>query len=207
MGEEITQKPMYQQIALDIARRVVNGDFQAGCKIHGRSTLAGEYNVSPETVRRAVILLQDMDVVSVSHGSGITINSQEEACKFIDKFKDMESIASLKMNLDKLFEDKKEIDSNLANTIEKIIDYSDRLRNISPYNPLEIEIKEDSMVVGETVSSVKFWQNTGATIIAIRRDKDIILSPGPYAEFRAGDVIVVVGDEGVLKRVKVFLNV
>lgn len=206
MIEETVTRPIYQQIAIDVARRIVSGEFAVGTRIFGRSTLAGEYNVSPETVRRAVILLQDMNVVSVSQGSGIMVKSQEEAYKFIDRFKDIESIASLKVDLTKLNNDKMEIEKKIGITLSKILDYSDRLRNISPYNPLEVEIGKESNLVGKTVSEVKFWQNTGGTIIAIRREKDIILSPGPYAELRAGDVLVVVGDEGVLDRINMFVN-
>lgn len=205
MDTESVIKPIYQQIALDIARRISNGDFQVGAKIHGRSTLAGEYNVSPETIRRAVILLQDMDVVAVSQGSGIIVKSREEAIKFIDRFNDIESIEQLKADISRLIENKKEIDRQLEAAVGKIVDYSGRLRNINPYNPIEVEIDEKCKKIGKTISEIKFWQNTGGTIIAIRRDGDIILSPGPYAELRDGDVIVVVGDEGILARINKFL--
>ena len=205
MAEHSIIKPIYQQIALDIAMKIANGEFSIGSKIHGRSTLAGQYNVSPETIRRAVILLQDMDVVNVSQGSGIVIKSQEEALKFIDRFNDIESIASLKIDLLKLLNSKNSIEKQMQITTEKIIDYSDRLRNISPYSPLEVELTAKCRLIGKTISEVKFWQNTGGTIIAIRRGKDIILSPGPYAELRVDDILVVVGDEGVLLRINKLL--
>lgn len=198
-------KPIYQQIAIDIAGKIANGEIPVGMKIHGRSALAGIYNVSPETIRRAVILLEDMDVVAVSQGSGIMVKSREEALKFIEKFKDIESMGSLKMELSKLIESKKEIDRELEVKISRIIDYSDRLRNINPYNPIEVEIEDGCRMTGKTISEIKFWQNTGGTIIAIRRGGDIVLSPGPYAELNLGDVIVVVGDEGTLSRVNNFL--
>ena len=35
-------------------------------KLSGRSTLASLYNVSPETIRRSIALLKDMDVVEVA---------------------------------------------------------------------------------------------------------------------------------------------
>lgn len=205
MVDESVVKPIYQRIAIDIARRIANADFSIGEKIHGRSTLAGEYNVSPETIRRAVVLLQDMDVVDVSQGSGIMVRSREEALKFIDRFMDIESIASLRLDLSKLIEGKKEIDRKLEAIVEKIIDYSDRLRNINPYNPIEVQVEAGCRMIGKTISEMKFWQNTGGTIIAVRRDDDIILSPGPYIELRTEDVIVVVGDEGTLSRVNSFL--
>ena len=50
--------PVYKNIALDIANKIINGEFKVGEKISGRSTLAGVYNVSPETIRRAIALLE-----------------------------------------------------------------------------------------------------------------------------------------------------
>ncbi len=32
--------------------------------------MASEYHVSPETIRRAMALLRDMEVVEIYHGSG-----------------------------------------------------------------------------------------------------------------------------------------
>ena len=40
-----TNSPAYLKIALDIASRIVNGDFIEGKKLSGRSTLVGIYNV------------------------------------------------------------------------------------------------------------------------------------------------------------------
>ena len=51
-------------IALDLAGRICSGELKVGHRVFGRSTLASEYSVSPETIRRAVNLLEDMQVVS-----------------------------------------------------------------------------------------------------------------------------------------------
>ena len=58
--------PEYVKIAVDMAGRIYKGEFDEQEKLRGRSTLAGEYNVSPETIRRAMRLLEDMEVVTVS---------------------------------------------------------------------------------------------------------------------------------------------
>ena len=42
----------YLQIALDLARRIVKGELPEGSRVYGRSVMASEYNVSPETIRR-----------------------------------------------------------------------------------------------------------------------------------------------------------
>ena len=51
-------EPIYQKIAIDIASKIAAGKYKAGEKIYGRSMLAAHYAVSPETIRRAMFMLQ-----------------------------------------------------------------------------------------------------------------------------------------------------
>lgn len=83
VGEQRAQevrldKPVYQLIALDVAENIISGRYQVGEKVHGRSTLASRYNVSPETVRRAMFLLKDMEILEMKQGSGIFIKNVEK---------------------------------------------------------------------------------------------------------------------------------
>ena len=49
-------------------------------------------------------------------------------------------------------------------------------------------------------------QKTRATIIAIRRGDQIILSPGPYAVMLAGDIVMYIGDTKSVEAVISFIN-
>lgn len=198
--------PRYKQIALDLASRIARGELKEGTKVFGRSSLAGEYNVSPETIRRAVILLEDMEVVSASAGSGVMITSRKNAHKFVDSYQSKESISSLRQEILVLLNQKKSIEKEIIQIIDKIIDYSDRLKSTNPMNPMEIPLMEDSNLIGKTISDSKFWQNTGATIIGIRRGKDVIFSPGPYMAFEKGDKILAVGDQEIIQRAKEYMR-
>jgi len=199
-------KPIYQKIAIDIANRIISGDFSIGDKLYGRSSLASQYNVSPETVRRSVSLLSDMDIVKVTKGSGIVINSVDNCLKFIDKFKDIDSISSIKKGIVDLLEKKKELDKNIEYSIDELVDYSSRFKNSNPFIPYEFEIHSEMSIIDETISQTKFWQNTGATIIGIRRDEKLILSPGPSTIFKDNDIFIVICDENSYNRIKAFLH-
>lgn len=205
MPDESIVKPIYQRIAIDIANRIVNDSFLLGDKIHGRSTLAGEYNVSPETIRRSVVLLRDMDIVEVSQGSGIIVKSKDKAYEFIEKFKVIDSISSIKSDIISLLNERKKIEQELNENLDKLINSSERFKNTNPFSPLEIKISKDAEVIGKTISETKFWQETGATVIGIRRENKIILSPGPYAIFLPEDIIIVIGDENSYNRIMCFL--
>ncbi len=205
MTNESIAKPVYQKIAIDIASRVAAGDFAQGDKLYGRSVLASQYNVSPETIRRAVILLSDMDIVEVTRGSGIFIKSIDNSFKFIDKFKDIDSMNSLRKEVIDLLEEKKEMEKKIEDVIVELVDYSNRFKNSSPFIPLELEIHENFKFLGKTIGESKFWQNTGATIVGIKHKEKLILSPGPYAVFNEKDILMMVGDENTYYRAKKFL--
>jgi K+/H+ antiporter YhaU regulatory subunit KhtT len=205
MGEHL-ESPIYKKIALDMASRVYKGEFKEGQRIRGRSTLAGEYNVSPETIRRAMRLLEDMKVIAVSQGSGIHVLSRKNAQSFIERFQSKATIGSLKVEFRNLLEQRKGVEARIEGVLNRIIDYSDRFKNMNHITPIEIEVPSNSSILGKTISESKFWQNTGATIVAIRRNGSFLLSPGPYAGFEKGDIVVVVGDSGVLERVKKYLE-
>lgn len=198
--------PRYVKISVDIAIKVYKGQFVRGDILRGRSVLASEYNVSPETIRRAVKLLEDKNVVEVIKGKGIIILSKEEAYMFIKSFKDKESIGVLRNNIKKLLEERRKIDHQIQEINEKIIDYSYKYFSCDLIQLIEIEIPEDSHVIGMSIGETKFWQNTGATILAIKRYDKILISPGPYLEFQKDDIILVVGEEGVIEKIKSYLK-
>ena len=197
---------MYHSIALDLAQRIINEEFPIGAKISGRSLLASHYNVSSETIRKSVALLKDANVVSVSQGREVVVLSVEEAYNFIEHHKSMESVYSLKQELELLLEKKQQINQRFEEIMNDIIGYTDRLRNLTPYNPIEVKVPESSQIIGQTIADIKLWQHTGATIVAIRRGTEIIISPGPRATIYANDRMVVVGISDVLQQVTNFIN-
>jgi len=197
---------IYRSIALDIAQRIINDEFPEGAKLSGRSLLASQYNVSPETIRKAISLLKEENVVAVSQGKEITILSIQKSYHFIEHCKSADSVYSLRQDAESLLKKKREIDKHLEEILKGIINYSDRLRNLTPYNPVEIEVVVNSHVIGKKISDIKLWQHTGATIVAIRRGTEIIISPGPSAIIEVYDRIVVVGDRDVLERTAAYLN-
>lgn len=197
--------PRYLKIAVDIAARITSRDLEIGNKIKGRSILSTEYNVSPETIRRAMSLLSDKKVVEVNAGSGITVLSRERAIEFIKSFKEDESLSELNLNLHTLFEQRKALDEEISGTTKRIIDMYKYMRS-DVITPVEIELPEDSHIIGKSIGALQVWHNTGATIIGIVQNSNVIISPGPYYEFTKNDSVLIVGDENVIERFNMFIN-
>lgn len=198
--------PNYIKIAIDIAHRIVNNDFAEGSKITGRTTLVSLYKVSPETIRRSLALLKDMDVVTVNEKSGIIINTKTNAKAFLNKFKTQSDFTTLNKETFNLIKERKEIDSKLEKNINSIIEFATQLRNVGSIIPFESIVEEGSIAVDKSIGELNFWQNTKATIIAIKRSGDNFLSPGPYFKIKTNDILVFVGEDSVLENVKNYIS-
>lgn len=184
----------YLQIALDLAQRIARGDLPEGSRIYGRSVMASEYNVSPETIRRALRLLADMKVVEVKPQSGAVVLSADSAQRYIENFEEDADVHSLRLRLKQQMEEAAELNRRMAETVTALVKSRDTFASANePLPNYEVPVPEGSPLTGKSIGALKFWQSTGGTIVAIRRGQTVILSPGPYAELYGGDVIVLVG--------------
>lgn len=201
-----TVPPIYSRIALDLATRIARGEIKEGTKLSGRSLTASQYRVSPETVRRAFQLLSDMEIVETRKNSGTVVISKSNAAEYVKKFETKADMALLLTKLNKLFDERDALNDRISEMIKQIIDISERFRNSDPLRSYEFHIPIGSPIVGKTIADSMFWQNTGATIVALRQDNKIILSPGPYAIFSEGDTIIASGETDITDRVETFIN-
>jgi K+/H+ antiporter YhaU regulatory subunit KhtT len=203
-GNSIT--PIYARIALDLAGKIAAGELSEGRRMSGRSLLAGQYRVSPETIRRSIQLLEDMAIVTVQAGSGIVIISRAKAAKYVERNRVITGVHAIRDEINKLHLEKETIENKIMEMIERLEEMVDRLQNIRPIYPYEIPVPADSPLIDKTINDTKFWQNTGATIVAIERDGQVIHSPGPFAVFKKDDLLFLTGVPGVDLRVKDYLN-
>lgn len=185
---------LYLQIALDLARRIAKGELTEGSRIYGRSVMASEYNVSPETIRRALRLLADMKVVEVKPQSGAMVLSADSARRYIENFEESADVRTLRAQLKEQMAEYDDLHRRMAETVKALVKSRDTFAAAGePLPNYEVPVPNDSPLIGKSIGALKFWQSTGGTVVAIRRSQTVILSPGPYAELYAGDVIVLVG--------------
>lgn len=185
----------YRKIAIDIAESISNGKYTEGQKLYGRSVLASQYKVSPETIRKAVYILKDVGILDTEKGSGVEVISVRKASEFVARHNEVESIASIKSEITEWAQRQAKETASVIGKIQFIVDATERFKTISPLAPYELKITATSAVIGKTADELRFWHNTGGTIIAIRRNEDLILSPGPYAAFQEGDTFYMIGND------------
>ncbi|HFI0977640.1 TPA: TrkA C-terminal domain-containing protein [Streptococcus suis] len=202
MRSTTTNGSRYQQVAVGVAKQIVDGKYIVGEKIKARSTIASNFNVSPETARKAINLLVDLEIVEVRHGSGVTVTSKEAAQLFLNKFESTNSLQELRTELRlKIQKQRQELDS-FEKLIDNIVAHTRDINNSFPFEPFRLFLDSESELFGKQLKELNLWQKTGATLIAIERKGEIMLSPGPYAILEKGDCIYFVGSEETYSRVK-----
>lgn len=195
----------YVAIAVDMATRIVRGEYKTGQKIFGRSTLAGRYNVSPETIRRSLTLLQEMDIVDVMPGVGIIVKSDVAAEEYLARYNQRQVLRDIQQRLANLLKERDKLNAEIDNLTKQLLDYTfkmaGRLQKIE-----EITVMPNSPVVGKSLAEIDFRARTGATVLAIYRDGEEIVSPQARTIIQEGDVLIIVGlskvKEEVLKLLK-----
>lgn len=165
--------PVYLRIALDIAKRISQGEIPEAAKIYGRSVMSSEYGVSPETIRRALKLLSDMNVIEVRHNSGAVVLSSESAKAYVERFDEYAGVQAMRKKLKKVLQEHMALTKQIHDLVNDISGMTVRVSSKNPFRNYEIDVPADSPVTGKTVQDLNFWQETGATIIAIRRKSQL----------------------------------
>ena len=192
---ENEELPQYMRIAVSVAGRIADGQLSEGEKLSGRSKLSSEYQVSPETIRKAVQLLRDMRVVTVKEQSGVYVLSAGNAERYVQMVGEKIELRRKKQKLRVLLEQQEfvarqvsELCSSILSDSMQPVQTAERLPNFS------FRVPPDWPDSGKTLGSLHFWQATGATVVAIGHGDELLVSPGPYAGLSGGDLVIFVGD-------------
>ena len=63
-----------------------------------------------------------------------------------------------------------------------------------------VEAKANERIAGQTIVDLDIRANFGINIIAIKRDKDVIISPDPNMNIELGDILIMIGHDNDLNR-------
>lgn len=185
--------PVYMQVAVDVANRIAKDEIKVGQKISGRSTLASEYNVSPETIRKAMALLADVQIVEVRHGNGISVISTNRAEEFIERYRIKATVNELKEELLDLMKQREVIENKMNETMNSIIDYTSRFKNSEHVQVHEYFLNYPSSTISKTIKELALKVNTGITLVGLKRDGETYLSVDETEEIKPLDKLLYVG--------------
>ena len=201
------KQPRYVKIAHDICSKILSGEFQEGDTLKGRSMLASMYNVSPETIRKAIIILADEGILEVKQGVGIFIDSVVKAKAYADKWEAKSSVDEQYEKVNKLIEQANNINTELQKALSDMKD-NFKYQTNEAITFQKAVIPENCWLNNKTIGEVYFWNYTEATIVAVvDQNNNIMPSPGPDYPLRSGDTLILVSkDDLSCERVVAFLT-
>ena len=75
---------------------------------------------------------------------------------------------------------------------------------VNPFIPYELVLTDEAEHLGRTIAELNIWQMTGATVVALMKEEQLYLSPGPYAKIDQQDTIYFIGNEYSLQQMHHF---
>ena len=190
MSNQEVHLARYITIAADIADRILRGEYQEGQKVFGRSTLAGKYNVSPETIRRALTLLQEVGIVQVAPGVGVVVKSVSAAQKYLEDYDQRKALAGIHEKLHQLVKERDHLNIEISRLMEELMEHTLQLET-KLYKIEEWKVIADSILAGTKISETKLVEHK---ILAIqRRGQNDITDPTPDDTILGGDILTIYG--------------
>ena len=128
----------YQQIAVELAQKIADGWYTIGEKISARSTLASNYNVSPETARKAVNILVDLGIVTIRQGSGTYVASREKAHLFVERYQNTVSMQEIRREISDCVNRQQEELDHLSKLLKTLVGQTKRSHSTASFVPYDI---------------------------------------------------------------------
>jgi|JTFO01.1.fsa_nt_gb K+/H+ antiporter YhaU regulatory subunit KhtT len=194
----------YEEIAYLIAKRIVSGNIKENDKLKGRSLISSEYNVSSETVRKAMQLLSNYNVVTVKERSGIYVLSNTHAKAYIKHFEHQRSNKNAVQEAAKLLEQSAKINQQLEKKFKQIVSIYEK--DVFPFPYFIYEIHDDSPFVNKTIESLNFYDQTGGMIIAAEYQNILTQIPSPETKLKAQMTLYILGDKTIKDKTFHFFN-
>lgn len=199
--------PRYIKIAQDVCGKILTGEYPEGTLLKGRSILGASYGVSPETVRKALNILEKEKVVSSKRGVGVFVDSVLHAQEFANKWKAETQIKDKYATLEKLLNEQKDLQAKINEAIDDMKD-SFTYQTTEAIKFSQVEVPQNCWLNGKTIGDVYFYNYTEGTIVAVIGSDNITkTSVGPDYVLHSGDKIVFVSkDSQTYDRVLSFLT-
>ena len=116
--------------------------------------------------------------MEVRHGSGAFVASKEKAKDFLLQYQDVQSIQDTKAEIMASVEKQQDELNHFSQLLDQLVNQTKRIHKMNPLLPFELSLSEKAMHLDRSISELNIWQATGATVIAISHNEELLVSPG-----------------------------
>lgn len=194
----------YLSIAYQLAKRIANGEIEIGTKLSGRTLLSSEYQVSSETVRKAMNTLKTFGVVSVQKRSGITVLSKLAAENYIERYIAQSQDRKLIQEASEAMKELATLESKIQHLMRRFI--SATRTGFFPFDFFAITLDETMSHIGVTLGDLKLRETTKALVIGYEKDGIFYQNPDPSLVLEIGLVLYMLGDHVTQEKVDVYFH-
>lgn len=201
---ELKKEARYQVIAYQLARKISQGELLEGTKLSGRSLLASEYEVSSETIRKAVSILERYGVVKVQDRSGITILSKEASNHFIERYMTQKEDRKLLSDTMLIKRDLADLEDRLQKVLDQLIGATKS--GFFPFDFFAFYLEEGMNFLYQDLKTTQLKNQTQALLIGYEYDGLFVQNPDADVVLKPGMTLYLLGGTLVQEHVEKFFG-
>lgn len=194
----------YLSIAYQLAKRIANGELKVGMRFSGRTLLSSEYQVSSETVRKAMNTLKTFGVVSVQQRSGITVLSKLAAENYIERYIAQSQDRKLIQEASEAMKEFSKLESKIQHLMRRFV--SATRTGFFPFDFFAVTLDATMSHLGVTLGELNLRQNTKALVIGYEKDGVFYQNPEPSLVLEEGLVLYMLGDHVTQEKVDTYFH-
>jgi DNA-binding transcriptional regulator YhcF (GntR family) len=194
----------YQVIAYQLAKRISQGELEEGTKLSGRSLLASQYEVSSETIRKAVGILQRYGVVEIHDRSGIIITSKEAANFFINIYITQKEDRKILSETVQIKRDLAQLESRLQHVLDQLV--AATKSGFFPFDFFAFHLDDTMHFLGQDLKTTELKKHTQALLIGYEYDGIFSQNPDAEVVLKPGMTLYLLGGALIQAHVEKFFK-
>lgn len=194
----------YLSIAYQIAKRIVSGELSEGRRLSGRTLLSSEYQVSSETIRKAIKVLETYGVVESIERSGIVIISKKAAETYMSRYVAQKEDRRLIKDTEEALKELSLAESKAQHLTRKLISVT--RTGFFPFDFFTFDIMAQHPHVGQTLQEMDLKRHTGALVIGYEKNGLFYQNPEATLLIEADMTLYLLGDLTVQKKTEEYLH-
>jgi DNA-binding transcriptional regulator YhcF (GntR family) len=194
----------YQAIAYQVAKKIAQGEILEHAKLSGRTLLASEYQVSSETIRKAMAILQRYGVVTIHDRSGIVVASKTAAEDYVAQYVAQKEDRKLLSETVAIQHELSQLEARVQSVLNRLIGATKL--GFFPFDFFAFTLEEGDHHLHQDLKTTQIKNKTGALVIGYEDQGLFVQNPDADAVLKPGMTLYLLGGTLVQAQVEAFFK-